>query len=65
MGYTVLLKALGSILRFLEDKDLTVEIDACIKTQASKQFKEPAKGYACITRLKVTDELLTLYWIWT
>lgn len=51
-GGTALYKALGSIRRFSEDIDLTVEIhDDISKTHAAKRLKSSAKGYACLERL--------------
>ncbi len=50
-GGTALYKALGSIRRFSEDIDLTVEIhDGISKTQAAKRLKSSAKGYSCLER---------------
>lgn len=51
-GGTALYKAIGSIRRFSEDIDLTVEIhDGISKTQAAKRLKSSAKGYSCLERL--------------
>ena len=52
-GGTALYKALGTIRRFSEDIDLTVEIQDCLsKTQAAKRLKSAAKGYLCLERLE-------------
>jgi hypothetical protein len=51
-GGTALYKALGSIRRFSEDIDLTVETNGCSsKTQAVKRLKSSAKGYSSLERL--------------
>lgn len=50
-GGTALYKALGSIRRFSEGIDLTVEVHDCTsKTQAAKRLKSSAKGYSCLVR---------------
>ncbi len=51
-GGTALYKALGSIRRFSEDIDLTVEVHDCTsKTQAGKRLKSSAKGYSSLQRI--------------
>jgi len=56
-GGTALYKALGSIRRFSEDIDLTVEINDCTsKAQAKKRLRSSAKGYSCLERLDEEGE---------
>ncbi len=49
-GGTALYKALGTIRRFSEDIDLTVEIRDCSNTQAKKRLENVSKRYSVLTR---------------
>lgn len=55
-GGTALYKALGSIRRFSEDIDLTVEIRDCSNTQAKKRIENVSKKYTVLER--TTDKAL-------
>ncbi len=49
-GGTALYKALGSIRRFSEDIDLTVEIRDCNNSQAKKRLESVSKKYTVLNR---------------
>lgn len=49
-GGTVLYKAIGSLKRFSEDIDLTVEIQDCSKSQGKKRLETAANGYTSLPR---------------
>ncbi len=49
-GGTALYKALGSIRRFSEDIDLTVEVSDCSNSQAKKRLTKAANGYKSLPR---------------
>ena len=49
-GGTALYKALGRMIRFSEDIDLTVETQDCTKTQAKKRLESAANGYRSLPR---------------
>ncbi len=55
-GGTALYKALGTIRRFSEDIDLTVEIRDCSNTQAKKRLENVSKRYSVLER--TTDKNL-------
>jgi predicted nucleotidyltransferase component of viral defense system len=47
---TALYKAIGSLKRFSEDIDLTVEVQDCSKSQEKKRLETAANGYASLPR---------------
>jgi len=49
-GGTALYKAIGSLKRFSEDIDLTVEVQDCSKSQGKKRLDTAANGYASLPR---------------
>ncbi|NLD04550.1 MAG: nucleotidyl transferase AbiEii/AbiGii toxin family protein [Synergistaceae bacterium] len=49
-GGTALYKAVGSMKRFSEDIDLTVEIKDCSKSQGKKRLENAANSYSCMKR---------------
>ena len=49
-GGTALYKALGRMIRFSEDIDLTVETQDCTKTQAKKRLESAANGHRSLPR---------------
>ena len=49
-GGTALYKAIGSLKRFSEDIDLTVEVQDCSKSQGKKRLETVANGYASLPR---------------
>lgn len=49
-GGTALYKAIGRMLRFSEDIDLTVEIHDCSKSQGKKRLEVAANGYHTLSR---------------
>ncbi len=49
-GGTALYKAIGSLKRFSEDIDLTVEVQDCSKTQGKKRLETAANGYTSLPR---------------
>lgn len=49
-GGTALYKAIGSLKRFSEDIDLTVEIQDCSKSQGKKRLETAANGYVSLPR---------------
>lgn len=49
-GGTALYKAIGSLKRFSEDIDLTVEVQDCSKSQGKKRLESAANGYASLPR---------------
>lgn len=49
-GGTALYKAIGSLKRFSEDIDLTVEVQYCSKSQGKKRLETAANGYNSLTR---------------
>ena len=49
-GGTALYKAIGSLKRFSEDIDLTVEVQDCSKYQGKKRLETAANGYASLSR---------------
>jgi predicted nucleotidyltransferase component of viral defense system len=49
-GGTALYKAIGSLKRFSEDIDLTVEVQDCSKSQGKKRLETAANGYSSLTR---------------
>lgn len=49
-GGTALYKAIGSLKRFSEDIDLTVEVQDCSKSQGKKRLETAANGYASLPR---------------
>ncbi len=49
-GGTALYKAIGSLKRFSEDIDLTVEVQDCSKSQGKKRLETAANGYNSLTR---------------
>ncbi|MDD3200354.1 MAG: nucleotidyl transferase AbiEii/AbiGii toxin family protein [Eubacteriales bacterium] len=49
-GGTALYKAIGSLKRFSEDIDLTVEVQDCSKSQGKKRLETAANGYASLSR---------------
>lgn len=49
-GGTALYKALGSLKRFSEDIDLTVEVQDCSKSQGKKRLETAANGYTSLPR---------------
>ena len=54
-GGTALYKALGSIRRFSEDIDLTVEIRDCNNTQAKKRIERVSKKYTSLPRTNKSE----------
>lgn len=51
-GGTALYKAIGSLKRFSEDIDLTVEVLDCSKSQGKKRLETAANGYTSLPRTK-------------
>lgn len=49
-GGTALYKAIGSLKRFSEDIDLTVEVQDCSKSQGKKRLETATNGYTSLTR---------------
>lgn len=49
-GGTALYKAIGSLKRFSEDIDLTVEVQDCSKSQGKKRLETAANGYISLPR---------------
>ena len=49
-GGTALYKAIGSLKRFSEDIDLTVEVQDCSKSQGKKRLETAANGYTSLAR---------------
>lgn len=49
-GGTALYKAIGSLKRFSEDIDLTVEVQDCSKSQGKKRLEISANGYISLPR---------------
>lgn len=49
-GGTALYKAIGSLKRFSEDIDLTVEVHDCTKSQGKKRLETAANGYISLPR---------------
>lgn len=49
-GGTALYKAIGSLKRFSEDIDLTVEAQDCSKSQGKKRLEAAANGYTFLPR---------------
>ena len=49
-GGTALYKAIGSLKRFSEDIDLTVEVQDCTRTRGKKRLEKAANGYASLPR---------------
>ena len=49
-GGTALYKAIGSLKRFSEDIDLTVEAQDCSKSQGKKRLETAANGYTSLPR---------------
>ena len=49
-GGSALYKAIGSLKRFSEDIDLTVEVQDCSKSQGKKRLETAANGYASLSR---------------
>lgn len=49
-GGTALYKAIGSLKRFSEDIDLTVEVQDCSKSQGKKRLEIAANGYVSLPR---------------
>ena len=49
-GGTALYKAIGSLQRFSEDMDLTVEVQDCSKSQGKKRLETAANGYTSLPR---------------
>ncbi len=49
-GGTALYKAIGSLKRFSEDIDLTVEVQDCSKSQGKKRLETAANGYTSLPR---------------
>lgn len=49
-GGTALYKAIGSLKRFSEDIDLTVEVQDCSKSQGKKRLETAANGYTALPR---------------
>lgn len=49
-GGTALYKALGEMVRFSEDIDLTVEVKDCSKSQGKARLEKAANGYASLPR---------------
>lgn len=49
-GGTALYKAIGSLKRFSEDIDLTVEVQDCSKSQGKKRLEIAANGYTALPR---------------
>ncbi len=49
-GGTALYKAIGSLKRFSEDIDLTVEVQDCSRSQGKKRLEMAANGYAALPR---------------
>ncbi len=49
-GGTALYKAIGSLKRFSEDIDLTVEVQDCSKSQGKKRLETAANGYTSLSR---------------
>lgn len=49
-GGTALYKAIGSLKRFSEDIDLTVEVQDCSKSQGKKRLETAANGYRSLPR---------------
>ncbi len=52
-GGTALYKAVGSLKRFSEDIDLTVEVQGCSKSQGKKRLETAANGYASLPRTSI------------
>lgn len=53
-GGTALYKAIGSMKRFSEDIDLTVEVRDCSKSQGKKRLETAANGYTSLPRTNDT-----------
>ncbi len=51
-GGTALYKALGEMIRFSEDIDLTVEVKDCTTSQGKKRLETAANGYRSLPRTK-------------
>ncbi len=51
-GGTALYKAIGSLKRFSEDIDLTVEVQDCSKSQGKKRLERAANGYTFLPRTR-------------
>ncbi len=51
-GGTALYKALGEMIRFSEDIDLTVEVKDCTTSQGKKRLETAANGYHTLPRTK-------------
>lgn len=49
-GGTALYKALGDMIRFSEDIDLTVEVSDCSKSQGKARLERAANGYVALPR---------------
>ena len=49
-GGTALYKAIGSLKRFSEDIELTVEVQDCSKSQGKKRLETAANGYTSLPR---------------
>ncbi|MBS3968497.1 MAG: nucleotidyl transferase AbiEii/AbiGii toxin family protein, partial [Clostridia bacterium] len=49
-GGTALFKTIGSLKRFSEDIDLTVEVQDCSKSQGKKRLETAANGYTYLPR---------------
>jgi predicted nucleotidyltransferase component of viral defense system len=49
-GGTAIYKAIGSLKRFSEDIDLTVEVQGCSKSQGKKRLETAANGYTSLPR---------------
>lgn len=51
-GGTALYKAIGSLKRFSEDIDLTVEVNDCSKSMGKKRLEAAANAYTALSRTK-------------
>ena len=49
-GGTALYKTIGSLKRFSEDIDLTVEVQGCTPSQGKKRLEKAANGYTTLSR---------------
>jgi len=54
-GGTALYKALGSMRRFSEDIDLTVNVEGCNNSQAKKRLEKAANGYTSLPRTTMKE----------
>lgn len=55
-GGTALYKAIGSLKRFSEDIDLTVEVKDCSRSQGKKRLENAANAYTSLDRTKEKEK---------